>query len=316
MKTPLLALSLLLAPMLASAVLPPAGSSVFVQNSPLGTGTGIAMGNGEVMGPLCPPDICAAPADANAFNAAAQIPPPGTKWRSPDCTSIPCALEDDPKDPRLAGSEDEVTEVSEIVVTAPRKRGPGTPGKPKETPIGAGVTATATADGVTFKDASGKQLTPEQTQALLVANEAANKGYDQTGGFDPSGRGRRNPPAPSSSAPEAGIIGGMLGEGMLGLGDFGGLGGDSGQTSTPGQPGPVVYKGEVDIDLSGGTSGRVDVDRNFARSRQSGSLGNLERAVNNGEGLGSTTPGAGELSPEKCGGDMQVCGSANGTPTP
>jgi hypothetical protein len=317
MKNPLLALALLLAPGLALAGHPPAGSSVFVQNSPLGTGTGIAMGDGNVMGPLCPPDICGAGPEAAAFNAAAQIPPPGTKWRSTECTVIPCALEDDPTDPRLKKGDketpaEEPTEVSEIVVTAPRKRAP-TP-TPTETALGAGVTATATADGVTFKDSSGKSLTPNETQALLIAHEAAtNKGFDPTGGY---GQARRNPPAPGPSAvPEADVIGGMLGKGMSDLGSFG----DDvpgGQTSTPGQPGQVVYKGEVDTSLTGGTSGRVDVDRNIARSRASGALGGLENAVKTGAGLTATPTDAGDLDPEKCGGDMQVCGSANSTPVP
>lgn len=313
MKNPLLALALLLAPALAAAApVPAAGSSVFVRDSALGTGTGIAMGNGDVMGPLCPPDICAAPADANAFNAASLLPPPGTDWRDPSCNRPPCALKDDPKDPRLADNEDSG---EEIVVTAPPKRGPGTPGQAKETPLGAGVTATATPDGVTFKDAGGRQLTPEQTQNILVANEAANKGFDPTGGW---GQRRRDPPPASPSAPEAGFIGELLGDGMAVLGSFGDLGGGSGQTSTPGQPAPVVYKGEVTAFSGGGaTSGRVDVDRNIDASRRSGSLGNLERAVSNGEGLGSSLPaGPDETQRQECGGDMRVCGSANGAPNP
>jgi hypothetical protein len=299
MKNPLLALALLLAPALAAAGAP-IGSTVFV-NDPngMGVGTGTRLPDGGVMGPLCPPDICGAGPEAAAFNAAAAIPPPGTKWRSDSCTHIPCALEDDPTDPRLSDAGEQPVELEEIVVTASRKRGPGIPGAPKETSLGAGVTATATPEGVTFKDSGGRQLTPEQTQALLVAHQAAqDKGFDPTGGFGQ--QPRRTPPPPSSSTPEAGFVGGLLGDGMAALGSFGDDAPGGGQPAGPGATGPVVYKGEVTA-LSGDTgAGLESLNRAIGTSRTRGALGALENATKTGEGLGSTPVGPDTTQRQGC----------------
>lgn len=283
MKNPLLALALLALPALSPAIPIPlvslAGSmageaalKALQEQAPAASDMPKVVPDGT-MGPLlpgqcwasqCPPDAEKADAAAQlaaAFNAAESTGGGCTPWR------IPCA--GGPEENAGAGKG--------------QKRGGG------ETNLNGNI-VTASASGVTIKDANGRTLTQEQTQALLVAHEAdTNRGFDKSGGWDPSGQGgRRGATPPSQTLPEADVIGGMLAKVMGDLGSFGDGGDASGQTSTPGQPGPVVYKGEVDTSLTGATSGRVDVDRNIALSRARGALGGLENAAKTGAGLGST----------------------------
>ena len=134
------------------------------------------------MGPL-PPGQCWASQCAgmqeqldatSAFNTAAALPPDGTRWASPTCTRIPCALVDVPKEEAPADAP--------IVVTA-NKRNTGA-GSVNATPPGERTIVT-TPRGQMSCDAYSCQPVTDEERAEAARKEKEIADRDR--GFCPSG---------------------------------------------------------------------------------------------------------------------------------
>lgn len=275
--------------------------SVFVDDpGGFGVGTGQRMPDGSVMGPLCPPSICPTNEKetlASAFNAASQLPPPGQRWASPDCTRIPCRLEEDPEDPRARQD--------------PRQGSPDKAAGP--TPAGATFTSTPGGESGTVPNGTqaGQTLTPEQMAQLRGDEAARDKGFTPDGGYRGDGTTRGGNAVVAADRAGDPSIPGMVGD-MLGrfiASDFGGTG------AGPSSRQANVVKGDlgdvVQVDADWGTvqqsrGGLISLERNAGRQ-----IGLLEKVA----GSGPNAISAGNVDPEDgaqgCrpgqGGDMTPC---------